>query len=280
MELNEIKEILENHTKYLEHKRGGKRADFHGADLRGADFREADLREAVFEGADLRGADFSKANLSKANLRANLCGAIFWGADLSEANLFDVNLSGADLSKAILCGANLFGSNFSGALLYKTNLWGANLQAAKFYGTDFSKSDFYKANLYGTNLSNSVIRDAMFIEVDNMPYIPMACPDTGSFIAWKKAGGYIVKLLIPDDAKRSSANGRKCRANKAKVLEIQDIDGGKANISRVTSNFDAGFIYEVGQEVIVPNFEKNRFIECAPGIHFFVNRQEAKDYEW
>lgn len=280
MELNEIKEILENHIKYLEHKKGGKRADFHGADLRGADFREADLQEAVFEGADLRGADFSKANLSKANLRANLCGAIFWGADLSEANLFDVNLSGADLSKAILCEACLFGSNLAGALLYGANLWGTDLRTAKFYGTDLSKADFYRARLYGTDLSNSVIRDAMFIEVDDMPYIPMACPDTGSFIAWKKAGGYIVKLLIPDDAKRSSANGRKCRANKAKVLEIQDVDGGKADISQVASNFDGSFIYEVGQEVIVPNFEKNRFIECAPGIHFFINRQEAKDYEW
>lgn len=280
MELNEIKEILENHAKYLENKKGGKRANFQGTDLRGADFREADLREAIFEGANLRGADFSKANLSKANLRANLRGATFFGADLSEANLFDANLCGADLSRAILCGANLFGSNLTGALLYGANLCGASLQAAIFYGADFSKANFCEANLYGTDLSNSVIRDAMFIEVNQMPYIPMACPDTGSFVAWKKAGKYIVKLLIPEDAKRSSANGRKCRASKAKVLEIQDINGGKAATNWVPSNFDGGFIYEVGQEVTVPNFEKNRFVECAPGIHFFINRQEAEDYDW
>lgn len=37
----------------------------------------------------------------------------------------------------------------------------------------------------------------------------LACPSEGSFIAWKKASRYIVKLQIPEDARRSSAGGEK-----------------------------------------------------------------------
>ena len=77
---------------------------------------------------------------------------------------------------------------------------------------------------------------------------------------------------------RSSATGRKCRTNKAKVLEIQNVNGEKTDISSVESDYDSSFIYVVGQEITVPDFEENRFIECASGIHFFINRQEVIEY--
>ena len=57
---------------------------------------------------------------------------------------------------------------------------------------------------------------------------PLVCPEEGEFIGYKI--GYsndcnyepcIITLLIPADAKRSSAFGNKCRCNKAKVLEIK-----------------------------------------------------------
>ena len=98
------------------------------------------------------------------------------------------------------------------------------------------------------------------------------------FISFKKASGYIVVLEIPEDAKRLSATGRKCRCNKAKVLEIQNIDGTKANVTKVASNYDSNFVYEVGKTVSVDNFCEDRWDECSPGIHFFINRQEAVNY--
>lgn len=55
----------------------------------------------------------------------------------------------------------------------------------------------------------------------NIPFIPMVCQDTGSFIGWKKASGKIVKLQIPEDARRSSSTGRKCRCDKAFVVGIE-----------------------------------------------------------
>jgi hypothetical protein len=38
------------------------------------------------------------------------------------------------------------------------------------------------------------------------------------------------------------------------------------------------FAYKVGDMVSVDDFDTNRWNECAPGIHFFITRQEAVDY--
>ena len=175
------------------------------------------------------------------------------GADLQGANLIGVNLRRANLSGANLQGANLFAANLSGANLRRAHLRGANL---------------IEVNLFGADLRGA----------EGVPYIPMACPDTGAFIAWKKARGYIIKLLVPDDARRSSATSRKCRCSSAQVLRIETIDGQWAEINEIASDFDCNFVYRVGETVSVPNFCEDRFSECAPGIHFFIDRQEAVEY--
>ena len=208
-----------------------------------------------------------------AGMQANLS----W-ADLSGADLFGANLSGADLF-----GANLSGASLSRANLSRASLSGANLSWADLFGADLSGADLSGANLSGANLSWANLSGASLSRADliwakNIPYVPMACPDNGSFTGWKKARGYIVKLFIPEDAKRSSSAGRKCRCDKAIVLEIQNPDGTKADVDVVTSDRDEEFLYRVGETVSVPDFCDNRFLECAAGIHFFVNRQEAVEY--
>ena len=150
----------------------------------------------------------------------------------------------------------------------KANLYGANLGGANLGGADLYGANLYGANLYGANLDGA----------ENIPFIPFACPDTGSFIAYKKAGGYIVKLQIPEDAKRLSATSRKCRCDRAQVLEIQNLDGTTADLTEIRSNYDKNFIYEVGKTVSVDIFDENRWNECSTGIHFFINRQEAVEY--
>ena len=135
-----------------------------------------------------------------------------------------------------------------------------------------------RADLRRADLREADLREADLSGAKNVPYIPYACPDFGTFIGFKKASGYIVVLEIPEDAKRLSATGRKCRCNKAKVLEIQNIDGTKANVTKVASGYDSNFVYEVGKTVSVDNFCDDRWQECAPGIHFFINRQEAVNY--
>jgi hypothetical protein len=135
-----------------------------------------------------------------------------------------------------------------------------------------------KANLSRANLSRANLSGANLFRAKNVPFIPMTCPDAGSFIGWKKCrNDRIVELEIPDDARRSSATGRKCRCDKAVVKSIKSIDS-KSEYTEAFSDYNPGFCYEVGKEVSEPNFCEDRFAECAPGIHFFINRQEAVGY--
>lgn len=154
--------------------------------------------------------------------------------------------------------ADLRGVNFQGANLYAVDLYGAILQGA---------------DLHGANLREAELQGAY-----NIPFVPMACPDTGTFVAWKKANGCIVKLEIPADARRSSATGRKCRCDKAKVIEIQELDGSPSELTEVASGYDRNFVYRVGEISEEPKYDEDRWNECAQGIHFFINRQEAVDY--
>lgn len=129
------------------------------------------------------------------------------------------------------------------------------------------------ADLRGANLGGADLRDAK-----NIPFIPMACPDTGAFIAWKKVNGYIIKLRIPEDARRSSATTTKCRCDKAFVLAIENADGTPADKDSIVNDNYAAMTYTVGEMVYPDRFDENRFNECSHGIHFFINRQEAVDW--
>lgn len=134
-------------------------------------------------------------------------------------------------------------------------------------------ADLCDANLCCANLCGANLRGAK-----NVPFIPMVCPESGSYIAYKKASGVIVVLRILEDALRSSATGRKCRASKAEVLKIENLDGSPSDVDKVASSYDRSFIYRPGEIVSVDDFDTNRWNECAPGIHHFINRQEAVNY--
>ena len=253
----ELNTILEKHKAWVNRVTCGARAHLIGADLRGVDLSNADLRGADFRGSDLRGADLSNADLR--------------GADFRYTILMYTDFSNADLSNAYLMYAYLMNADLSNAYLMNTCLMNADLMTA-----NLSNACLMNADLSNTDLSNS----------KNVLVIPMTCPDSGSFIGWKKALSdlapnrkVIVKLEIPEDAKRSSATGRKCRCDKAKVLEIQPLDENKkSDITEAYAQYDSNFKYIVGETVSVDDFEEDRFIECAPGIHFFINREEAVRY--
>ena len=267
-----------------------KRVDLYRATLRGANLQGVNLYGAILAGADLTGADLESANLESAILcRANLVDTNLSHAWLNRADLSSANLSRAKLNCASLVDANLSSGNLFDVNLSNTNLYFTNLSHAYLYCTNLSH-----ANMSCTNLSYAQLCDADFHYTDlcqvniiganlnyakNMPFIPYACPDTGSFIGYKKAGNFIIKLEIPSDAKRCSGTGRKCRCDKAKVLSIQYIDEYiSCDYKEIASDYDKNFIYRVGETVEEPNFNENRWVECAKGIHFFINRQEAVEY--
>ena len=143
------------------------------------------------------------------------------------------------------------------------------------------RADLRSADLSGADLRGADLRGA---KIDGVKYdsstafFALQCPESGNYRAYKKAGGLIVELDIPEDAKRSSATSRKCRASKAKVLSITHPDGTPAGDS-VASSDDSTFVYIVGETVEVEDFDTDRWNECAPGIHHFITRDEAVNYE-
>ena len=304
----ELEQILENHKEWIRDDRfesDEKYADLRDTDLCGAilrnvDLREANLRRTNLKGADLSESDFSRADLSDADLsdadlsetclsEARLGGANLRKANLREANLYSAhlhkaNLIGADLSGARLCRAGLMGAILSGA-----NLFGANLHCANLIGADLRGAELFGADLTGADLSKAILPNP---EVMNS-ICPLNCPETGAFIGWKKAYAIervypskvqknvevIVKLQIPGRAKRSSATSRKCRCDRALVLDIQSLGGESLPTGTVAySRYDHTFTYEAGQKLYIANFDDDRWKECSAGIHFFITRQEAVDY--
>ena len=258
MKKEKLDEILSLHKKWLSGAPDGVRADLYGADL-----SEADLSWANLYGADLSEADLSWANLYGADLS---------GADLSEANLSEADLSGADLygadlSEADLSWANLYGADLSGA-----NLSEANLSEADLSWADLSEANLSEANLRGAKGTDTVITN------EGTAFFRLQCPEAGAYTAYTKAHDLIVELEIPADALRSSATSRKCRASKAKVIRITDRDGSAAGVEEVESDHDAAFVYRVGETVSVPDFDTDRWNECAAGIHHFITRAEAVQY--
>ena len=140
---------------------------------------------------------------------------------------------------------------------------------------DFTLVDFFKIDFRDANFRDADFRDADMDYIINEGTfgLTLNCPEVGEFTAYKKANGVIVTLLIPKDALRSSATTYKCRASKAIVLEI---DGG--NMTEVMSNYDSSFKYVVGETVTVDNFDTNRWNECSTGIHFFMSKRMAENY--
>ena len=189
----------------------------------------------------------------------------------SRADLRNADLSNADLFGANLRGADLFGADLRDADLSNADLFGANLR-----GADLRGADLFGANLRNADLCGASI-DQMMWNIYTVFY-PLQCPESGSYIGYKKASGLVVELEIPADARRSSATSRKCRASKAKVLSITDINGNPAG-GQVKSNYDPNFVYAIGETVEVTDFDDNRWNECSTGIHHFITRAEAVIYE-
>ena len=275
--INQItQEDLAKHAAWLRDEPEGVRivtvvnADLRGANLRGANLIGANLSDANLRGADLRGADLRDANLRRANLidadlrRANLRGANLIGADLSGANLIGANLRRANLIDADLIDANLRRAN-----LIDANLIGANLSDASLRGADLSGANLRGADLRGADLSGAKCIP------DNVSATTSIVPD-GDLVVYKQlANDSIATLKIPASARRSNATGRKCRAEYAEVLAIQDLDGNAKECG--VSWYDNSFVYRVGETVHPHEWCEDRWQECAGGIHFYLTRYEAEN---
>lgn len=164
----------------------------------------------------------------------------------------------------------------------ETILNNVNFESATLHDVAFPNSSLVNLNFYNATINDVYCSNAKVVA--GVHYLNMQCPEEGSFIGFKRAciamtgEEVIVKLLIPADAKRSSATTRKCRCSKAEVLAIYAVYDKSIRHSEARSKHDWDFTYKIGETVAVDNFDENRWHECASGIHFFITEQEAINY--
>ena len=134
---------------------------------------------------------------------------------------------------------------------------------------DLRSADLRSANLYGADLKD-LLNGALVLARTEI------LPREGEVVGWKKCySGVIVKLKVPADAKRSNApGGRKCRAERAEVLEVFGRDGSPVEVG--ISLYHSAVQYRKGATVAAHEWGTDRLIECAGGIHFYLTRDEAE----
>lgn len=211
--------------------------------------------------------------------------------DLTEVRLRDMDLSGRDLSgidftksafhNIVLNGADMSGTVLKNALFKDTVLREVNFQNASLEGTALRYCDMTGCNIKGADLYCAVLEYAILDDIksdETTKWFRLHCPETGAFLGYKKCvNDRLVQLLIPADAKRTSATLPSCRCNKAKVLTIKSFDYSQ-RFDEAWSLVDENFVYRVGDWVEVKDFNEDRWMDSTTGIHFWMSREEAKAY--
>ena len=263
----QLKTIMDAHAKYLAGKASGRRAVFSNVELTG-EFSDIDFSKASFKGVTAKYVTFCDCKFNECQFDED-CN--FVNAEFNDCDLTDVGMNSV--------------TNFAGESVDKCNFKNACCCGAIFRNTAFYDADLTNVNMYEADFTNA---DFVRCKLDNIRYdectcgIALACPEKGSFTAFKKAKLYndnncIVELQVPADALRSSATTRKCRVSKAKVVAVYTMDG-KSIKQNAYSIQTRSFVYKIGKIVEVKNFDKNRWNECSTGIHCFITKREAEQY--
>ena len=130
---------------------------------------------------------------------------------------------------------------------------------------DLTRADLYGANLTGANLTRADLYGADQFRLGKVLDEPL----TG----YKKTKeGVVITAEIPAGAIVFCINGSKCRTNKAKITDM-------AGHEVLHSQYDNGFEYRLGQEIVIEDFNLMYNVECASGFHFFRTRKEAEEYK-
>ncbi|MQS89904.1 pentapeptide repeat-containing protein [Companilactobacillus mishanensis] len=191
--------------------------------------------------------------------------------DFTETRFEDVDFSNANLDGIKLTNALFENCNFSNASLKNASLVSADLRGCNLKNADISGADLFHSMLENADLTG-IISD------EKTKHFRMHCPEKGAFLGYKKCFNFkIVKLLIPADARRTSATANSCRCDKAKVMTIDDMYTHEP-YDEAISYVDPNFIYRQGHWIEANNFNPNRWVDSTGGIHYWMTREEAEGY--
>ena len=285
--------------------------DLSGADLRfftfsNVNFENAYLKNTIFFGSIFKFVNFDHAYFGGSKLRVcdfyNCCfdNAFIDRCDLSKSTSRNTSFKNAIIEFTILKGVNFKhnvfletsfeGSNLEYSELKYSTFRFVNLKNCSLKHSDMTASNFMNTNFTGANLKDTILVNCNFYSNYNLDKIVGKNNNyiegkvlTDNIIGYKKCMDYtIVTLEIPRGAIVFSIDGTKCRTNKAKVIAIDGADRAYSKHSTyLEHNKTYGHMsYYVGDEFTVYNFDCKYNEECSRGIHFFLTREEAEDYEF
>lgn len=213
--------------------------------------------------------------------RLSLCSCEFYGMDLRGWRLSDIDFTLSSFQEVILDGAVFSGSSvenalFDGCSMSRADFRNSRMVTASFRYCDMRECDIRDADLFGAVLEYAKLEG--IISDKSTKWFRLHCPEKGAFLAYKKCmNDRLVQLLVPADAKRTSATRPSCRCSKAKVLTIKSFDY-RESFDEAWSLVDENFVYRKGQWVEVTDFNEDRWQDSTTGIHFWLTREEAKAY--
>lgn len=253
-------------------------------------FIHCTIKNAVFVLSSSTFIEFQNCILQNVTIRD---ATLYLSHDKHHVNIIGCRLSGCDIQEAKIMhivDSTVKYTHFHdikcvdiGRSTFMNSNFRCISAATMLYNITCTKCSFYECHLYDCNTNESHFNDCEYM---SSPCFYQKCPREGSYIAYKKARIYpdddsitscLVKLLVLEDAKRSSAMSLKCRASKVKVLDITSLDESQ-HYNTAYSIFAKNFCYEVGKTIEVKYFDENRWNECARGIHHFVDKQAAIDF--
>ncbi len=204
-----------------------------------------------------------------------------WDMDLRGTDLSNMDFTLSSFQNTVLDEVNFENSSVENALFDGCPMKGANFKNARMVTASFRYCDMQGCNIEDANLFGAVLEFANLegiVSNEGTQWFRLHCPEEGAFLGYKKCvNDRMVQLLIPADAKRTSATLPSCRCSKAKVLTIKTFDFTQ-NFDEAWSLVDENFVYKKGEWVEVKNFNEDRWQDSTTGIHFWMSRAEAKAY--
>lgn len=252
------------------------------------DFTHTNLSNTKFEKVLFIGCRFKDANLHGAEFRGvTAVGGNFDWVDMSDMSITNGDFRECEFTYADWTNMKSWATNFVGICCTNTKIKESEFRLCNFQSADLSdaildKPEWGVSNLYNVNFGKNRTENEIGY-ISDAVCGSSACPIEGSFIGWKKifddeANEYrLVKLWIPEDAKRSSSTTQKCRCSFAQVLKITDLLE-TTEYDKVENWNYKKTLYKVGEMVFPDSFDEDRWTECSHGIHFFIDKRSALNY--
>lgn len=206
----------------------------------------------------------------------------FFDMDISYVSFYQCYFINCYFYKAKINNASFISTTFQDCWIEKSNL-----NECYFSRGAILQTTIEETSLNDCKLSNVVLQPAVVDKVEILRTKFISCPGYSSTVPGGKITAYkklqdeiIVKLTIPETARRVGRAGEKCRADKAIVESFYNCDGTEIPMTCGYSCWDESFKYEKGKVVVSSGFDENRWNECGEGIHFFLTFEEARNYEW